>query len=46
MTPDSMKYDPEKEEWEGWMFVGEVPKTEEEYRPAGEEYVRMSPNGI
>lgn len=45
-TDDKYKYDPSKSIWEGWMYVAELNGDVENPKPANEEYIRVSVDGI
>jgi len=38
-TPEKYRFDPTALEWDGWMYVGQVPETQEELSPPMVAYV-------
>jgi len=41
-TAEKYLFDPENNRWEGWMYVGEIPESLEEFKEAEEEFVKIS----
>lgn len=45
-TADNYKFDPEEKEWEGWMYVGEIPETLAEFNEPSVKDVKVHPTKV
>lgn len=45
-TADNFKFDPEEKEWEGWMYVGELPDDLASYNEPTVKDVKIHPTEL